>query len=491
MNVSVRMYCHGLGDCFLVRFGSFKIVIDCGIVQIATNGSQRTRLVVEDIARETEGEIDLLVITHEHNDHMSGFIRKEPAQVWGEIQVKKLWLAWTEDPSDEFAQSLRATRRKTATLVSRAAAAIKSDLQLRETLGELASLSYRGSASGSWMDTVQESVRSRQGTVEFRYPREVIDLGERAGGVQAIVLGPPHDGLIGKSNPSAVNPETYELRAGGLGFKLGATPESIRQLGLFLGLDDGSSDSESEGNIDYLSRLRRHMGLDNGDAQDQIPFGPMYRIAMEDVAPGVSTSSRLKHLSQGQIATLSGYLAPTESWRRIDDMWLSVVQSLGLKLDSDTNNTSLALMFRLPDGRCLLFPGDAQVGSWLSWWSGAFRITIDGQLQDVSIKQLLDSVIFYKVGHHGSHNATLQEKGLELMPDGLIAMVPVVHEEAVRASWGNNIPRQSIMNRLRAKCRAVVRTDDDPQDVPPDFLRGPIDTETHRPLYYEWILPTP
>ena len=41
---------------------------------------------------------------------------------------------------------------------------------------------------------------------------------------------------------------------------------------------------------------------------------------------------------------------------------------LALRLDNDTNNTSLALAIELsPGGDVLLFPGDAQVGNWLSW----------------------------------------------------------------------------------------------------------------------------
>ena len=39
---------------------------------------------------------------------------------------------------------------------------------------------------------------------------------------------------------------------------------------------------------------------------------------------------------------------------------------------------------------------------------------------------LLKRVVFYKVGHHGSHNATIKAKGLEMMthPD-LMAFIPV------------------------------------------------------------------
>ena len=44
---------------------------------------------------------------------------------------------------------------------------------------------------------------------------------------------------------------------------------------------------------------------------------------------------------------------------------------LALQLDSDTNNTSLVLAIELiASGRVLLFPGDAQVGNWLSWHEG-------------------------------------------------------------------------------------------------------------------------
>ena len=44
----------------------------------------------------------------------------------------------------------------------------------------------------------------------------------------------------------------------------------------------------------------------------------------------------------------------TDAWRRIEDDWLGAAGSLALQLDSDTNNTSLALAFELfaPDAFC-------------------------------------------------------------------------------------------------------------------------------------------
>ena len=51
---------------------------------------------------------------------------------------------------------------------------------------------------------------------------------------------------------------------------------------------------------------------------------------------------------------------------------------------------------------------------------------VDNGKRQVTAEQLLNRTVLYKVGHHGSHNATLREKGLEMMTDAdLVAMVPV------------------------------------------------------------------
>ena len=62
-------------------------------------------------------------------------------------------------------------------------------------------------------------------------------------------------------------------------------------------------------------------------------------------------------------------------------------------LDHVLNNTSVILLFRVGDFS-LLFPGDAQIENW-SWSLGQKRY-----------RELLRAVNVYKVGHHGSLNAT-------------------------------------------------------------------------------------
>src|SRR5262249_3307578 len=100
------------------------------------------------------------------------------------------------------------------------------------------------------------------------------------------------------------------------------------------------------------------------------------------------------------------------SWRRIDDDWLAAAGPLALQLDKATNNTSLALAIELSEGgKVLLFPGDAQIGNWLSWERCSWLESDGSKERKVTAADLLARTWLYKVGHHASHNATLRAKG--------------------------------------------------------------------------------
>ena len=51
--------------------------------------------------------LDLLVITHEHWDHISGFDDSQARDIFSEIDVRQIWMAWTEDPKDATAIGLQ------------------------------------------------------------------------------------------------------------------------------------------------------------------------------------------------------------------------------------------------------------------------------------------------------------------------------------------------------------------------------------------------
>ncbi len=142
---------------------------------------------------------------------------------------------------------------------------------------------------------------------------------------------------------------------------------------------------------------------------------------------------------------------PAQSWRRIDDEWLGGVGRLALQLDRGVNNTSLALAFELPGGRTLIFPGDAQIGNWLSWDEVTFEDEAGSKLPTTA-KQLLNRAVFYKVGHHGSHNATRKAGGLEEMTGGdLVAMIPTDEKFALTQSppHGWKMPFSDLYDALK------------------------------------------
>jgi len=90
---------------------------------------------------------------------------------------------------------------------------------------------------------------------------------------------------------------------------------------------------------------------------------------------------------------------------------------------------------------------------------------------------LLKRTIFYKVGHHGSHNATLKQNGLELMANLDIAAIPVNHSMAVKKHWGQ-MPLPALVDALKQQSKGkLLRSDED--------LAAPIDGVRAQSLYFE------
>jgi len=151
-----------------------------------------------------------------------------------------------------------------------------------------------------------------------------------------------------------------------------------------------------------------------------------------------------------------------DDWRRIDNDWMLSAARLALQIDSYTNNTSLVLAFELKEsGKVLLFVGDAQIGNWLSWQDVKFA---GGG--SVTVEELLGRTVFYKVGHHGSHNATLVEGGLLAMTSGdLHAAIPTNEKWASDSkSW--TMPNARLFKELKKRCAGPVLRSDKPADNP-------------------------
>ena len=446
-HVRVRMYRQGLGDCFLItmpgKWGDFHMVIDCGVVLgTDTTGIAKLTSAVQDISTTTNNKIDLLILTHEHWDHVSGFHQvKDLIEKWNVVDV---WTAWTEDRKDTLAKKIRAERRKTEATLRLALGRVAATGMSEQSERLAGILGFFGATSGSTADALTYAKSLAGKNLRFCQPGEpAIELPDLPG-IRFWVLGPPKDEkLLRKSNPG--KEEAY-------------------------GLDDGSTAS----NAMFINALTRSLGAseqtarapEDGALDD--PFETRFQIPL----------IRAEHLPFfeehyfGEVDDASLYdrrqasAIRNQSWRRIDGTWLDTSETLALAMDSATNNTSLVLALEIvATGEILLFPGDAQAGNLLSWqnlqWPGK---NSSGKDVVITVPDLLARTVFYKVGHHGSHNATLKEKGLELMTsDRLIAMIPVDHAMAVKKRWGK-MPLPELVDRLNEKtnCR-VLRVDDAPQ----------------------------
>ncbi|MFL6262220.1 MAG: MBL fold metallo-hydrolase [Thermoanaerobaculia bacterium] len=466
--VKIRMYRQGLGDCFLLAFPGdagrpFYMLIDCGVLMGTEDAADKMRRVAESLRDSTGGHIDVLVATHQHWDHLSGF--DQAREVFDQIEIGEVWVAWTEDPDNELAGRLRARRRAHLRALTGAARSLRAAGDggkagaLEALLGFFGDLGVDGRPSR--IEGALDYVLGRGKPPRYRAPGEVVGL---PGAARAYVLGPPQDeALLVRSDPSSRASEVYEKRL------------QLNQESAFFAavLAEAPPESPMEKDLRNLS----------------FPFEEIYRV---DPAK-----------AQGDLFFQEHYYGRAgeekdAGWRQIEEDWLAAADTLALQLDSDTNNTSLALAVELsPGGKVLLFPGDAQVGNWLSWHRLQWPRE-DDPAGTVDAADLLRRTAFYKVGHHASHNATLREKGLELMerPD-LVAMIPVDETMAHKPKGGNpdgwDMPFAPLLERLKAKAHGrVLRAD---TGAPPPGDLGEADREAfapdriETPLYLEITIP--
>lgn len=461
--MTVRMYNNILGDCFLMCIPVDKrqihILVDCGVLQGMDGASDKIRDIAQDIAHTTHGHLDVVIVTHEHWDHLSGFHQAQ--DIFGPTTIDELWLGWTEDAKDPDAARLVARRRKTLGLLllldqhfGPGATSEDPDFEEetparpeKDKVMELLAFAGHDRAAAARASTVEilDALKRKARTVRYLRPgADPIQVPGNAP-VQAYVLGPPRDEkLLSRSNPR--KGEVY-------GF-WGETGELGAYLAAALQLEKRSDDFQPD--------ERRAFEL-------AMPFESSLCRSLSAMEHSPSAGESVAEAGTSKVDR-SQYFAPGDEWRRIDRDWLGAAEQLALKLDSDTNNTSLVLAFTLGEGnqrRVLLFPGDAQVGNWKSWQQYVWPIgTKRDDPSSIDITRLFASTILYKVGHHASHNATLRAEGLELMthPD-LVAMIPV-QEEFARKTKQWNMPFPSLLARLQEKTKGrVLRADKSLSDL--------------------------
>lgn len=438
--VRVRMFRQGLGDCFLISFllvdgDERHMLIDCG-----TLGNTGSTVEIEHVAdhvleiidKSPRKKLDVVVATHEHKDHLSGFNGAKGMQRLKD-KVEHVWLAWTENPSDPDAKTLAKNRRdlgaELAAMSQALTAADPNSVVASNVNGLLgfAGDEALGAKFAETIDAAMDFVRvGLNAKVAFHNPGDLIKA-DWLPGFRIYVLGPP------RANASLQNTGEH-----GSGELYGIAGDLRRAVMSSLHAADSSRPN--------LTPEEQEI------AEQQLPFDMRY----------IERGNELK------LQRYPNYLAPAEAWRKVDDDWLSVASDLALQLDSATNNTSLALAIeRVADGKVLLFPADAQEGSWLSWHDTKIKWKVPnpaGGESEVNAADLLARTVFYKTGHHGSHNATAKGQGLELMrmESELTAFIPVNRAVALtkspKGTW--QMPARPLYLRLLQKCQGRVARSD-------------------------------
>ena len=454
--VKIRMYRQGHGDCFLLAFrqesgNPFYMLIDCGYFP-GSKIHHELEDIAQDIKEATDGHLNLVVITHEHQDHVNGFRFSSSKNIFKDVTIDKLWLAWTEDPNNDFANELR--RKYNDVLIGIVAAGnsmsssddpISKAISLR--LNELLAFevendkpfaaSIEGITNKKAIKFVKDKADAREGTQYLKPHSTPIKL-PNVEGIRIFVLGPPENEAFLKDN----DPNHGE------GFEFSG-PTNEGQALFAAALDHGAL---------------KNWNFDDKDPKDWIeknqPFNAKYRHKIDIDKKGISLIEKEPHHTV--LSMVEHYNSKDFSWRKIDQDWLHGAEQFALRMGNYINNTSLVLAIELPESKkILLFPGDAQRGNWISWFEQSFTFECtDDETREINVEDLLGRTVLYKVGHHGSHNATLKSQGLELMAlgpyeDQFVAMIPANQEWANQVkNWSHPLP--TIYDALIQKARGRV-----------------------------------
>lgn len=503
--VKVRMYRTGLGDCFLMAFprhgsptnsaDAFYLLVDCGVYKGTPEPNNKTRIgkIVADIRDATGGHLDVLVITHEHWDHVSAFHPSQSQAIFKEITLGTLWMAWTENLNIKLAKDLHDGRKAARAALTHALEKMKglnatngtSDMvrKILDFFGEeVDAADGHSEQTPSALGANVFAAKSRQTEEAMTWIRDVYGKDKTkflhpgdgpltidgVADARVYILGPPEDPtLIKHYNPSASGAEVYP--------KAMAAAIEASFFATFGVVPVSLEEPPAPDAIEEAKRM-------------SLPFDETHQVKIAD--------------AQNDEFFKDHYYDPDKSpeWRRIEGDWLDTAGEFALQLDSATNNTSLAFALEIGppgEGKVLLFPGDAQVGNWQSWFG---KVQVGKQVfgkdmvwdvagKKVTAEDLLRRTVLYKVGHHGSHNGTLRAQGLELMgrPGGvseLIAMLPVDEHVARDLAHYGEMPLGSLVKELTLRTGGrVLRSDD--ATKPANGAEGETD------LYFERIIAPP
>jgi hypothetical protein len=411
--ITLRCYNVGFGDCFLLTF-HYKtasnnqrdrhILIDFGSTGAPKAFAKQKSLLLDiakDIEHVCEGKLDAVVATHRHKDHISGFSTLQSGKGSGDVirslKPDVVIQPWTEDPDAE-PDALEP--------VNAPGMAKKNFVGALRNMHQVAQMALDASRlSAKW------------------YPR---DLQRQLG-----FLG--DDNLANKS--AVDNLMTMGHKSMYVHFDSKSGLEKI--------LPGVTTRVLGPPTLRQSETIRKQRSTDKDEFWHFSRFWGLQAMAAGRVSTGKALFARA--------ATIGSRSAPPETrWFLKRARALQGDQLLGIvrALDKAMNNTSVILLFETA-GKRLLFPGDAQIENW------SFALQT---LKDRNERGLLEQVDVYKVGHHGSLNATpkslfnsFKKRGPATKKNRLSAVMSTLPGKHGSKSAGTEVPRSKLVTALSAE----------------------------------------
>jgi hypothetical protein len=391
------MYNVGFGDCFLVSFEyasgpARHVLIDCGT---STEDDGHMHDVAKQVATDCEGRLTAIVATHRHRDHVSGFGDKSIQQVLERLNPDLVVQPWTEHPKAGSSDT------KAPSVFTAAGLKLSAD-----------GLRYLHALRMSERFCMHLAANT---------DRLLPGLGERSRKQLAFVAG------LQVSNAGAV--QWLQKSGKRLAFVYAGSPSGLDEM-----LPGIKVQTLGPPTLGQSAAIRKQ------STSNSEQFWKLQALLSRAMPCSQLGSPGKPVLLRGARTESIAAAPPYARWwiHHVDRAQGQNMQAIVTALDDAMNNTSVILLFEV-GGKWLLFPGDAQ---WESW---QYALSIAANCKQLALTNL------YKVGHHGSTNAT-PRKGLwdsfvhrGKGSDRLVTLL------STKPGKHNNVPRESLLEALEAQ----------------------------------------
>ncbi|HLM01527.1 MAG TPA: hypothetical protein VK400_10780 [Pyrinomonadaceae bacterium] len=366
--------------------------------------------VATDIEKRCNGKLHIVVATHRHKDHISGFATNEDGSASGDIirqcDPELVIQPWTEDPNAPIDSTNSVTT------------SAGEKIAFSKTLFDMQAVAETAKAAA---EKIRKESRSLSGS------GEMATLADQLG-----FLG--EDNI---SNLSAIQ-NLIKMSSGGRGLYVSADfANPLKLKNLLPGVT-----------VRVLGppNLRQSKKITKMRNEDAAEFWQLSAAAGKAV--GNTAKPLFQYVARREAAQL---IPPHTRWfiRRMDSISGTQMLEIVRILDSVMNNTSVILHFEV-GGKKLLFPGDAQIENW--------SYALEEAERNPQLRQLLEDVDVFKVGHHGSRNANpkslwemFKKKSPAPSEKRLQTFVSTMEGKHGHAEKKTEVPRISLVEALQAQ----------------------------------------